>query len=414
MLRDYQILLSDLGTDTLRKYNLVYYAVEMRVGKTLIALQTAENVNAQNVLFVTKKKAIPSVQSDYEREAYDYSITVTNYEQLKNINADDAYDLIIVDEASVAGAFPKPSQRQVHMRKLAKRAKYVIYLSGTPCPESYSQLYHQFQISPHSPFPHKNFYEWAREYVTTRQIRLSAGRFATDYSKAKAEDVLRATDPYFVRYTQRDAGFTGGEIEETIIHIDPLTVTTRFANVLIKDKVYTYKSGKAVVCDTAVALLSKLHQVYSGTVILDDGSDHMFDMTKAEYIQKHYANKKIAIFYKFKAEEKILRAVFKHELHQTPEQFNAAKSGVYLSQIQSGSMGVNLSTADYLIFYNIDFSATSYWQARARIQALERKTPAAIHWLFTKGGIEDRIYKAVTDKKDYTTSMFKHDYHITN
>lgn len=158
--------------------------------------------------------------------------------------------------------------------------------------------------------------------------------------------------------------------------------------------------------------MTKLHQVYSGTVILDDDSDYMFDMSKAEYIRDHYQNKKIAIFYKFKAEEKILRAVFAHTLHKTPEAFNAAKSGVYLSQIQSGSMGVNLSTAEYLIFYNIDFSATNYWQARARIQALERKTPAAIHWLFTDGGIEQKIYAAVQDKRDYTTTMFQKDYNV--
>jgi hypothetical protein len=41
-------------------------------------------------------------------------------------------------------------------------------------------------------------------------------------------------------------------------------------------------------------------------------------------------------------------------------------------QIVAGREGVNLSTADALVFYNIDFSATSYWQARARLQTKDR------------------------------------------
>ena len=32
-----------------------------------------------------------------------------------------------------------------------------------------------------------------------------------------------------------------------------------------------------------------------------------------------------------------------------------------------------------------------------------------IYWIFTKGGIEDNIYKAVVKKKDYTLNHFKKD-----
>jgi hypothetical protein len=68
--------------------------------------------------------------------------------------------------------------------------------------------------------------------------------------------------------------------------------------------------------------------------------------------------------------------------------------------------------ADALIFLNIDFSAVSYWQARARIQTKDRVKEANIHWIFAKGGIEDKIYEAVMNKKDYTTYHFKKDFNI--
>jgi len=61
-----------------------------------------------------------------------------------------------------------------------------------------------------------------------------------------------------------------------------------------------------------------------------------------------------------------------------------------------------------LVYYNIDFSATSYWQSRDRMTTKDR-TYNDVYWVFAKGGIEDKIYSAVTKKKDYTLSHFKRD-----
>ena len=83
---------------------------------------------------------------------------------------------------------------------------------------------------------------------------------------------------------------------------------------------------------------------------------------------------------------------------------------MFVSQIVSGREGLNLSSADALVFYNIDFSAVSYWQSRARIQTKDRTKESKIYYVFAEKGIEDKIYKAVMDKKDYTLSHFKKDF----
>ena len=78
-------------------------------------------------------------------------------------------------------------------------------------------------------------------------------------------------------------------------------------------------------------------------------------------------------------------------------------------QIVSGREGISLRKADALIYYNIDFSATSYWQSRDRMTTKNR-LHNKIFWVFTSEGIEDKIYKAVTRKKDYTLKHFKRDF----
>ena len=78
-------------------------------------------------------------------------------------------------------------------------------------------------------------------------------------------------------------------------------------------------------------------------------------------------------------------------------------------QIVSGREGISLKNADYLVYYNIDFSATSYWQSKDRMTTKDRLNNN-VYWIFAKDGIEYDIYKAVTKKKDYTINHFKKDF----
>ena len=408
MLRDYQERISNEAVDILKKYGLVYLAMEPRTGKTLTAFATAQKFGVQNVLFVTKKKAKSDILLQLEEsEILFHSVEVTNYEQLHNFLW--GYDLIIIDEAHVIAAFPTPSLRAKELKRICN-GKPIIYLSGTPTPESFSQLYHQMWVSSFSPFKdYKNFYAWAKDYVDLRQKYLY-GKTINDYSCGRQEAIDNATKHLFISFTQEEAGFME-LVQEKIMFLKMETSTYKFADRLRIDKIVTNKEGASVLADTAVKLMQKLHQIYSGTVIIDEPEmkGKAFDYTKAEYIRDNFKGQKIAIFYKFKAEAMALKWTL-GKVYDDPMEFNNADSGIFISQIVSGREGIRLDTADALIMYNIDFSATSYWQSMARIQTKDRVKKAQIYWIFSEGGIEDKIYKAVMDKKDYTLAHFRKDF----
>jgi len=150
-----------------------------------------------------------------------------------------------------------------------------------------------------------------------------------------------------------------------------------------------------------------LHQIFSGTVKFESGSSQTLDLSKAKFIKNSFKNKKIGIFYKFKEELKALKMVFNGSLTTDLEDFVNTNKSIAL-QIVSGREGISLRQADCLVYYNIDFSATSYWQSRDRMTTKER-LKNDVYWIFSKGGIEDQIYKAVINKKDYTLNHFKKD-----
>ncbi|MCL5991395.1 MAG: hypothetical protein M1419_04765, partial [Bacteroidetes bacterium] len=204
MLREYQIELADKTYSILKEYYIAYLSMEMRVGKTLIALKAAELLGVKNVLFVTKKKAIYSIQNDYENEHFGFDLTIINYEQLDKYEPE--FDLVIVDESHNLGAYPKPSQRTVRLKKIIG-ANYLIMLSGTPSPESYSQLFHQFWISDFTPFKHSNFYKWAKEYVLVKEKWIN-GYKINDYSRAYNDKIMQVLNPYFISYTREELRVT--------------------------------------------------------------------------------------------------------------------------------------------------------------------------------------------------------------
>ena len=401
--RDYQEEIITKGTDVIAEHGFVYLAMEVRTGKTLTSMGIAERMQMKSMLFITKKKAITSIESDYQMYGPSFDIQVINYESLHKIEG--TFDIIVLDEAHGMGAFPKPSKRSKQVKILIqKNDPLVILLSGTPTPESYSQMYHQIYSIPGNPFKkYKNFYRFCDDHVNVTQRPIN-GLYIKDYSKGKAT-IMDAMQPYFISFSQKEAGFKV-ETTENIMHVKMSNITHNIARQLKKNLVVEGKQ-EVILADSPVKLMGKLHQIYSGTVKFESGASTILDFTKAEFIKDQFKGKKIGIFYKFKEELNALKEVFQDNLTADLKEFVNTGKNIAL-QIVSGREGISLRQAECLVYYNIDFSATSYWQSRDRMTTKER-LKNDVYWIFSQGGIEDDIYKAVINKKDYTLNHFKKD-----
>jgi hypothetical protein len=400
-LRPYQTDAAKRLTAILLTHHVAYLRGEVRTGKTLTAFETARHIGATKVLVVTKKKAITSIQRD--AEAIGIDATVTNYEQLPKLKG-TSWDLLIVDEAHGVGAYPKPSKRFKDLKHLTYR--YLMLMSGTPSPESYSQLYHQFALARMPWGQYSNFYRWAEKYVNIREKRVGTGTVVKDYSDAREGFIMRDINPLTVNITQEQAGFTT-VIEEQVHRVEMLPRTYRLARRIMRDGVVGKPGRRVVLADTAVKQLSKLHQIYSGTVITEHHGAIIFDRSKAIYCRDTFKGK-TAILYKFQAEGDMLREAYAGRWTDSPEEFNATDK-TYIGQVQSSREGVNLSSADDLVFFSIDHSALSYLQGRDRASYLGRDRANRVHWIFAARSLEPVIYKTVRNKEDYTTAHYRHD-----
>ena len=396
-LREYQKKLSNEVRSKLKDNKICILNAAVRTGKTHVALSVASDY--KNVLFITKKKAISSIEDDYKTAEHKFNIIIINYESLHKIQG--VFDLVICDESHSISAYPKPSKRTKAVRGFVSRD--LLLLTGTLLPESNSQIYHQLWVSPYTPYKiYKNFYQWHKVFGTPRTVYTSYGE-AKDYSVVDYDKIKTIVDSIKVSFTQEEAGFTS-TVKEHIINIDMLPSTYKLIDKLKKDNVIEGKD-EIILADTGVKLMSKVHQLSSGTIKFESGNKKVLDYSKSEYIKENFQGKKLAIFYKFTAE---LDAIKKHlDVTQDITEFNTTDKHIAL-QIVSGREGINLSAADVLIYYNIDFSAVSYWQSRDRLTTKDRLSNS-VYWLFSKGGIEHKIYKSVLNKKNYTLQTFTND-----
>jgi len=402
--RPYQINIINKGVEILNQHRFLYLAMEVRTGKTLTSLGIADKMsNVSQVLFVTKKKAMSSIEEDYSMLKPSFKATVINYESLHHVIDDEMWDMIILDEAHGLGAFAKPSERAVMVKDLIDKCRpYVVLLSGTPTPESYSQMYHQVYGIPNNPFStYRTFYKFADEYVKVTKKKIN-GLYVNDYSKGK-ESIVEVMKPYTINYSQEQAGFVT-QVTEEVLYVTLKDSTYNMIKRLKKDLVIEGKT-EVILADTAVKMMMKVHQLCSGTIKFESGNSMVLDTTKAEFIKEYFAGCKIGIFYKFKEELSALKSVFGDEICTELSVFEDTDKNIAL-QIVSGREGISLKKADYLVYYNIDFSATSYWQSKDRMTTKDRAFNH-VYWVFSKGGIEDDIYKAVTKKKDYTVKHFE-------
>lgn len=404
--REYQKTIIENAYNIINIHRFAYLAMEVRTGKTLTSLGVAQRLGCKNVLFITKKKAISSITDDYKMYNPDYNITVINYESIHKIDFSIGFDLMVLDEAHTLGAFPKPSKRAKQVSDIIKKYNpYVIFLSGTPTPESYCQIYHQVYGIKGNPFSqYRNFYRFCDDHVNVTS-KLINGFNIKDYSNGK-QSINDLMKKYMISYTQVEAGFES-VIEEEVLTVPMNLETYDLCKQLKKDLVIELSDDDVILADTGVKLMSKLHQLYSGTVKFESGKSRIIDTSKADYIKWRFNGSKIGIFYKFQAELQALKKVLGDNLCTDLDEFNSTDKSIAL-QIVSGREGISLRNAENIVFYNIDFSATSYWQARDRMTTKDRKYNK-IYWLFSRGGIESKIYKSVLEKKDYTLKHFRRD-----
>jgi hypothetical protein len=385
----HQVDISSQALDILRKHMIVYLAMQERTGKTLTSILICEQTKCNNILVITKKKALVGWIDTLSKYTHNKTYECINYESLHKCTFKP--DLVIIDEAhSNLGAYPKVGKTWKEVYKFTK-GKPIIYLSATPSAQTYAQLYHQFKLSSWTPWiKYPSFYNWHKYYGIENIIYLG-GRQIKQYNEVKSEKVMRDVEPLFISYTRTELGFEH-EPNDILHYIDLSSEVREYYNKLLKDRV-AIVVGTEVIADTVMALRTKLHQLEGSTLKQDDKNIFLSKIDKIDYILKTWGDSdNLVIFYQYQNELSLLKQTFK---------------SATILQGTSFAEGVDLSMYETCVVYSMDFSTAKYTQRRARQCNMKRDTPIDFHFLLVKGAISEQVYKTVAvNRTNFVDSYF--------
>lgn len=127
-------------------------------------------------------------------------------------------------------------------------------------------------------------------------------------------------------------------------------------------------------------------------------------------------NDRLLVFYNFNSELEILIGLC-DELDKPYSQVNGAikdldayeneSNSITLIQYQAGAMGLNLQKANRIIYFTLTEKSELFEQSKKRIHRIGQKNSCFYYLLLTKGSIEEQIYEALEQKRDYTDELFR-------
>lgn len=408
----------------LQELGYAYLSGKPRSGKTYTSILAMEkSTRISRVLVITKKNAIPGWMRFIEGNwLLKHRYLVINYEQvgsIKVVNNKEVYQLkfnselyhaAIIDESHNLGAFPKPSNRYKLIRRMCWNIPH-LHLSGTAIIESMAGIYHQMAISKYTPFKHKNFYDFHKEWGLPYHIKV-AGREITQYDKVKPE-LLGEIDKFTVYMTQEDAGISADlQATDQLHYIELNEATMALYNQLQADSIIKVMEGMLLthilgtdiilhhgnnyvdlVCDTTMKLRVALHMLESGVAKVDDEYIDLGNNEKIDYILNTFGD----------TEDTGIMCHFIGERQKLERRFKYAK--IYSSS--SHAEGVDLSHLKNFIILSSDYSGAKFVQRRERIININGSNTLVVHHILVKGAISDQVYKRVSKKEDFNNYTYE-------
>ena len=89
------------------------------------------------------------------------------------------------------------------------------------------------------------------------------------------------------------------------------------------------------------------------------------------------------------------------------ESYEEKENSITFIQYQAGAMGLNLQKANKIIYFTPPLSSELFEQSKKRIHRVGQSKPCFYYYLTCKGSIEEKIYKTLEMRKDYTEFLFE-------
>ena len=305
---------------------------------------------------------------------------------------------LMLDESSLIQN-EKAKQSKFILKKL--HPDNVILLSGTPVSGKYENLWSQCQLLGWN--IKRQIYD--RQYINWTTIDVAG----------VPHKIVDKSDPYKnvdrLKRKLREHGAVFMKTEECF----DLPEQTFIKNYVSTSKEYKRFKQTGYVCVDDIEFIadtSLTKRLYMRQLC----STYSREKLKAFEDLLESTNDRLIVFYNFTCElEELLAIVCEREIPHSIVNgidkdlysYERYDNSVTFVQYQAGAMGLNLQKANKIIYYSLPERSDLFEQSKKRIHRIGQTQPCFYYVMLCRNSIEEDIYKALEEKRDYTDELFR-------
>lgn len=414
-------------------------ALDMGVGKSLIAISLAVNWDCRKILIVCPKAVVKVWPKQFETHAapgynpiiltldgperviekakqvqalcrageHRPVVVVVNYDivyrqPLRDVILKAKFDLVIADEShkfkSPGGVISK------FMAHLGRHVPRRLALTGTPMPQTPFDVYAQMRFVEPKLFG-TNYAEFTAQYASSFD----------DYGKPRGYKNLAQLNGRFYQFAERVKSSDVLDLPPTL-HIEHYFDLTPKAAALYRDLESRFEAeweSGSVNINNVLTQILRLQQITGGHIKNDETAAlERIDNSKSELLKELLTdlpeNEPVVIFCRFKADMDAVQQICEELDRETCELsgrdnelafWQEGRAPVLIVQIQSGGAGVDLTRACHCFYYSVGYSLSDYEQSLKRTDRPRQTRPVRYYHLLANGTIDIKIQKALAQRK---------------
>ena len=337
-----------------------------------------------------------NVESFISKKAVDY--------MQKILLANDV--MLVVDESS---RIKRPSAKRTKIiTKFSKYAKYKRIMTGTPVTKGAEDVYSQFKFLDPNILGYDSFYSFKARYCVmggyeSKQI----------VSYQNINELTQSIQGHSFRILKKDCL----DLPDKIYQRYPIQLTTKQKQIYnsLKKEFITELQGETLSAPETITRILRLQQITCNWFATENGTVEIEKENPRITALKDILSQiqsKVIIWARFKADiraiEKLLgnKAVsYYGDINNNDREENIRlfqndpKIKYFIGQPQSGGIGLNLTAAEYAIYYSNSFDLEIRLQSEDRCHRIGTKSNVTYIDIETVKTIDSKIIKALRSKK---------------
>jgi len=349
----------------------------------------------------SKEKRLNRLTDESDIFVINYEATRIMYKALK----EKKFDVLILDESQKVKNF---KSRACYDISMVVPKRYL--LTGMPVSQSPLDVFGQYRVLDPTIFG-ISYYRFRTRYAVLGGFM---GKVPIQWRRL--DELKEKVFSCAVRKTKEECLDLPDKLYQ-VVHLDLPDEQKHLYNTLKKEFIFEF-SGAVVTAPIVLTRLMRFSQITSGFTKSVEGEEIEFEKNpKISYVIDFISDlddtSKVVIFCRFRKEIKMLEAAFRlHNISSVTvhgdvrdrisriKKFNTDKNiKVFVGQISTAGVGVNLTAASYCIFFSNTYSYADRAQAEARLHRIGQTSNVTYLDLLMRNSIDTRVHSVLRKKE---------------